>query len=92
MTQEESVQVTEEQQSPIKAIKASNPEASATESKQEGGADVQEEEANEGEEIVETVTFTLEEASDLFAAGAQALALSNFEEAAEKLALAVEAQ
>lgn len=90
MTQEESVQVTEEQQSPIKAIK--NPEASATESKQEGGADVQEEEANEGEEIVETVTFTLEEASDLFAAGAQALALSNFEEAAEKLALAVEAQ
>jgi hypothetical protein len=35
---------------------------------------------------------TLEDAADLIAAGTQALAASNYEEAAEKLALAVEIQ
>ena len=36
--------------------------------------------------------MSLEEADDLFAAGLQAFALSNYEEAAEKLALTVEIQ
>ncbi|KAJ3305309.1 hypothetical protein HDV03_001602 [Kappamyces sp. JEL0829] len=36
--------------------------------------------------------MTLEQAAELFAAGTQALALSNYEDAAEKLALAVEIQ
>ena len=35
---------------------------------------------------------SLEDANDLFAAGTQALALNSFEEAAEKLSIAVEAQ
>lgn len=36
--------------------------------------------------------MSLEDANDLFAAGTQALALNSFEEAAEKLSIAVEAQ
>ena len=54
----------------------------------EEGAEDQEE--DQEEDSVQEIS--LEEANALFAAGTQALALSNYEEAAEKLSIAVEAQ
>jgi len=94
MTQEQ-LQQQEAGESAIKSIK----EQISTEKEipEAGSATVPEAE-KEGEEGVvslegeERKVPSLEEAADLFAAGAQALALANYEEAAEKLALAVEAQ
>lgn len=48
------------------------------------------EEPTEAQEIINALT--LEDAAELIAAGTQALALSNYEDAAEKLAVAVEVQ
>ena len=52
----------------------------------------QPEEDAEDQEEDSVQEISLEEANALFAAGTQALALSNYEEAAEKLSIAVEAQ
>ncbi len=57
------------------------------EAPEEGEAEGADDEDADQPEIV-----SLEEANELFASGTQALALSNFEEAAEKLSIAVEAQ